>query len=642
MIPNEKKSELYVVPYVPGYAEYAACVREEILKRKDTNFVIAVDLPHGLESQVLEATKKLPEASVLVDRLMRGIPITPTSAPIEAVRSFLEYGLDIRFIDTSLPVIGNLDDYQLFVNACTIHGIDEVLQNPEKYSIPSGDIFKSWICSEADKNYLTPFVHVPSIATEQNSDFRPEKYSSYYLTRLQYMALKIKEMLKEEVDILLVCSTAHTPGILHYLEAEKPVLDYVVPSDKNSDSEEDRVGWDSENPPIDDGYVVPSSICSVSEEDMVHLTYEIPFIMYLYELYRDMPIDRMSWLRSIFSCTEYDKLIAGDAKACALYSGKLALTDQQLYPDLYNTVAAAKYIVNDSYGIAVFDRARSYPPNKGKESEISIRDLLDYNLRSLGSTRVLKLKRDLIETKGYRPRKWKEKKEKTYRWGYSRWTRTPESQQAERDFLRYITARFTFREPSEDQFTAEECVCGLGEGFDVRETIRNWNSGKIYYKEPVMENTACYVLDYRPFHQMRQTGSTQVNLGGAVTNQNASGDYPGNIFYDKYYPWIGVAWSKGNHYDNAVLVAFSKLSVPSTQIFCNVRPTQPLKTAVEEGLKHTKTVFVFTDSPQELDEVEAGSDRIKVLPTSTIPYSVFEKMSTFDIAYMRYDNKRGD
>jgi len=612
----EKKPTLRVIPYIPGYAEYAARVREEIVNRKDSDFVIAVDLPHGLESQILEATKKLPEVSVVVDRLMRGIPITPTSAPIEAVRSYLEYGLDIRFIDTSLPVIGSLDDYQLFVNSCTIHGIDDVLLNPEKYSIPTGDIVKSWICSEADKNYSAPFVHVPSIATAQDDVFDPEKFSSYYLSRLQYMALNIREMLKEGNDILLVCSSAHAMGILHYLE--------------------------SEITPIDDSYIVPSRICSVSEEDMVHLTYEIPFIMYLYELYRDMPVDRMGWLRSIFSCTEYDKLMAGDAKASTLYSGKLALTEQQLYPDIYNAVAAAKYVVNDNYAIAVFDRAKSYPPNKGKVSEISIWDLLDYNLRSLGNKKVLKLKRNLIENSGYRPRKWKKKEERLHRWGYSRWTRTPESQQAERDFIRYITARFTFREPSEDQFTAEECVCGLGEGFDVRETIRNWNTKKIYYKEPVMENTACYVLDYRAFHQMRQTGSTQVNLEGAVTNQNASGDYPGNIFYDKYYPWIGVAWSKGNHYENAILVAFSKLALPSTQIFCNVKKTQPLKTAVEEGLKHTKTVFVFTDSPHELNDVEAGSDRIKVLPTSMIPYSVFEKMSTFDIAYMRYDNKRGD
>jgi len=612
---EEKKPNLYIIPYIPGYAEYAARVREEILKRKDSDFVIAVDLPRGLETLVLEATKKLPEASVLVDPLMRGIPIIPTSAPIEAVRSYLEYGLDIRFINTTLPVIGNLDDYRHFVNSCDTYGLEEVLRDPEKYGIPIEDVSKSWISSEAEKNYTAPFVHLPSIAATAD-EFDPEKHSSYELTRLQYMAMGIKELLKEGNDILLVCSSIHAPGILHYLECEIS--------------------------PIDDRYMIASRICAVSEDDMVQLTHEIPFMVYLYELYRGTPVDRMEWLRSIFSCTDYKYLMAGDAKDSTIYSCKLALTDQQIYPDIYNIVASAKYVVDDGYAIAVFDRARSYPPNKDKESEVSILDLIDYNLKSLGNTRVLKLKRSLIDNPGYHRRKWRKREKQLRRVGYSRWTRTPESIINEREFIHYITSRFTFKEPSEDQFTAEECICGLGEGFDVRETIRNWNTRKIYVKEPVMENTACYVMDYRLFNQKRLSGSAQVSLAGSPDTQSALDGYLGNIFYDRYYPWIGLAWSKGNHFDAAVMVAFSKLAVPSTQIFCDIRSSDPLKSAVEAGLKHTKTVFVFTDSPQELNGIEAGPDRIKVLPTRTIPYSVFEKMSQFDIACMRYDNKRGD
>ena len=156
---EESNSKLCIIPYIPGYAEYAARVRDEILKRKGSDFIIAVDLPRGLESQVIEATKKLPEASVIVDRLNRGIPILPTSAPIEAVRSYLEYGTDLQFIDTSLPVIGNMDDYQLFANSCILHGIEEVLQKPEQFGIPEKDITKSWISSLADMNYTAPFVH---------------------------------------------------------------------------------------------------------------------------------------------------------------------------------------------------------------------------------------------------------------------------------------------------------------------------------------------------------------------------------------------------------------------------------------------------------------------------------------------------
>jgi len=132
---KELHKNLHVIPYIPGIAEYAALVREELNKRKDSDFLIAVDLPHGLESQVVTATKSLPQVSVIVDQLFRGIPIIPTSAPIEAVRSFGETGTDVRFIDTTLPVTGNLDDYRYFIDQCRLSGVGEVIKNAKSHGI---------------------------------------------------------------------------------------------------------------------------------------------------------------------------------------------------------------------------------------------------------------------------------------------------------------------------------------------------------------------------------------------------------------------------------------------------------------------------------------------------------------------------
>jgi len=598
-----------VITYIPGYAEYASLVRDEILVRKNSDFQIAVDLPHGLESQVLGAVKKLPEVSLIVDLLMRGIPVIPTSAPIEAVRSYLEYGLDIRFIDTSLPVTGNLDEYKHFVNACYLYGIKKVLGNPENYGISPGDLMKSWVSSISDSNYSVPYLHAPGIATYEGAQYTPEQTPSYVQSRLQFMAKSLKEMLGSGTEVLLICSSIHYSGILHYL--------------------------DSDLPDVDDTIIVPSRICSVSEEDVLHLSREIPFMTYLYDLFRDTPVDRMGWLGTIYSTTESKALPAKDAYNAYRYSCKLAFTDQQFYPDIYNIVVAAKFVVDDSYGIAVFEKARSYPPNKGKESEFAITSVVDYDLQPLGEIRSLTLWGSLFGENSYRPRRWKKERERLYKSSYSQWSRTQESQKAERDFLRYITARFTSKEPSEDSFITQEYTCGLGEGFDVRETIRNWPTRTLYVKEPAMVNTACYVLDYRVFQEIRQSLSAQLSLKGNIVAPSEEQGFLWNIFFDKYYPWIGLARSKGNHNDTSVMVAFTKLLISPDLIFSGIQKSDPLKSAVKIGLKHARNVFVFTDSSKELVGLNVGPDRLKILPTGIIPRSIFEKMSQFDIAYAK-------
>ena len=51
------------------------------------------------------------------------------------------------------------------------------------------------------------------------------------------------------------------------------------------------------------------------------------------------------------------------------------------------------------------------------------------------------------------------------------------------------------------------------------------------------------------------------NLEGTVSNEGLPGSYLGNIFFDKQYPMIGVAYSQNDHYEMGVLAAFTKLAV---------------------------------------------------------------------------------
>ena len=358
--------KLHILPYVPGIAEYAAQVRKEILDRKDSDFTLAIDLPHGLENQVITAAKMLPKVSVIADQLFRGIPIIPTSAPIEAVRSFQESGIDMRFIDTSLPVTGNLDDYRYFTDQCRLSGVESVLKNAEYYGISPKDILRSWVEALQGENNPGGFSHLPELATDlMRSRKSDDRISAYLQTRLQYMAIQLKELLSHDIDVVLVCSASHVNGILHFLN---------VPLE-----------------PVDDTFVVPSRICAVSEEDILKISPEVPFFMYLYELFRDTPVEREKWISHAYCGTDRTDIPADTIRVTHQYGYNLALTDKELYPDIYNLVAAAKYCVDDNYAVRVFQKLKSYPPNERTSSECLVKNLYDYNFMPLGNRRSLTL-----------------------------------------------------------------------------------------------------------------------------------------------------------------------------------------------------------------------------------------------------------
>ncbi|MDD1676837.1 MAG: hypothetical protein LUQ40_03775, partial [Methanomicrobiales archaeon] len=550
---------LHVLRYVPALAEYAGKVREEMWRRKDTDFVLAIDLPRGLENEVLAAVKRLPEVSIITDMLMRGIPIIPTSAPVEAVRSFHEYGHDMRFLDAALPIVGNLAEYQDFLQLCHAHGLQNVLESPELHGIPREELIQSWKELFIRPSEQTiPFRHVPSISAGIGCPaFSPSDASPYLQARLQCMAMHLKEILAGGMDTLLVCSAYHSQGILHYLG--------------------------SDIPQVDDSFVVPTKSGIVAESDIPSITTEIPFMMYLYELFRDTPVNRERWIETL--CCEADK--RGHApemiRSTVTYALRLAITDQDLFPSLFNLVAAAKYIVDDDYAIAVHTLARSYPPAKSSTPTIAVKRVFDYNFQPLQDGRSLTLVPSMLQKKrpsGFHRRRTRLPVREYV--GYSRWTRTEESYRAEHEFMAYVTSRFAFHVPSTDDFTISEFTGSLGDGVDIRETIRSRGSQRICIREPQRENVACYVFDYRTFH---------ANESGIPIPSYAS-----PVFFDRYHAGIALTAMQGNHYTTGVLAMFSKLSISPTKIFTQLRGFDPLRSAVSLGIAHARYVIAFTDT----------------------------------------------
>jgi hypothetical protein len=609
--------KLQVVTYVPGIAEYAEKVKDVILGRDDSDFILAVDLPHGLEYEVMTATKRLPKAFLIVDQLYRGIPIIPTSAPVEAVRCFQERGFDLKFIDTCLPVTGSLDDYRYFIDQCRHSGIGPVINNAEHYGISHKDLMKSWIESLQTGSIRSGFYHMPEVVEEiQKLSIYDNLVSPYLKTRLQYMALKLRELLETGNEVILVCSVDHINGIMHFLK--------------------EPLGS------IDDSYVIPSRICAINEDDILKITQEIPYFMYQYDLFRDTSVNRQRWIMDAYCCTSERKVPPNKIQMILRFAYNLALTDQQIFPDIFNLVAASKYCVSDEYAYKVYKLLKSYPPSEQSKSECSLHNILDYNFQPLVSQRNLSLKISVLEDSPCIRRIRQKILRSSSSNDHYTFTRSPQSIQAEREFMKYMTNRFTVFQRSEENYQIEEFVAGFCEGIDVRETIRKRPLNKIYVREQALENRTCYILDYRsiPCYSPSIEATPFRTQDSALLIPDSRSQFcSSKIFLDTNFPWVGLASSENNHYTCGVMVAFSGVNKDPIPMMNEISYSQPLESAVALGLRYAKQVFVFTDFPEEIDGKFPDKKNIRILPTATIPGPVFKKMHEFDIV-STYNSKR--
>lgn len=612
----ENYPNLTIIPYIADYVEFAARTREEILQRKGSDFIVAVDLPQGLEDQILKAVQCLPETSLLIDALRRTILITPTSAPIEAIRSFLEYGYEMHCIDASLPVTGNVSEYEYFIQMCKLHGPDKVINQPGQFGISKDDIFHVWAGTVLGNISGTPaFFSLPQRSTPQDCPpFDMALHSRYQITRLQCMAMHLKKLLDRGLEIVFVCSYENVNGILSFLSSELPSFD--------------------------DSYHLPVKMCRVPETMLYTISREIPFLMYTYELYRDTPFEREKWIRHLF--TENCGSVSSQQITGAIeYAFRLALADYQVFPDLYNVTAAAKYFMDDSSALKVYEKAISYPPSRNLTSNCTFKSIVDYNFNPFSETRVLTLKSSVVN----KPTKLINSRSKK-RWSssskYDRFTRSNRSLKAELDIMKYVTSLFKSVKISEHETMPVPFTCGLQNGIDYRQTIRHHHLGRVFVKQPVPENNSCYIFDFRSKEE--RIKPIEIDSGPfhfLITTAEFDG-IPTNIFFDKNYPWIGTALHAGYHYTPKVMVAFMNLPFSPTKIFDRISYSNPLASSVHLGMEYAKQVFVFSDYAEELHNIHYPRDRLKIFPLDVLPKTILDKMRTFDITGYRYNDRPGD
>lgn len=561
-------SNLTVVCYQPHLAEYAWEVRSTLLEKADENYIIAVDLPQGLENEVLSAVKDLPKLSLITDSLNRTIPIIPTSAPIEAVRSYLDFGHDLVFLDTCFPVSCSLEEWNQFQNEVNKWGIDHVIENAEEIGIDLKKIIG--VKKQESKTHRNcSFIDTPEVCTLQKP-FESTEDLEYLSVRRQIMAMRLLSLLKLGKPVIFVCHHMHCSEVTRLLTYDNREITTC---------------------PI----TLPTKICKVREGDIPLITDEIPYHMYLYELFRDTPVNRQDWIERI--CVEVDEHEDVETiQNIVRFSKKISLIRGRRNPDLSSILTASECCTDEIYTQKLKEVALSYPP-ADKDSNTPVNLHLDYNFQALTEPDTQKPSVNIPWEK----MRWEKMQiMQRYKLPHNFIYRFPESIRNELKARKYFSGKYRFFSQG-DSNSAMPFFSGIGEGVDVRETLRDIHSHQIYVQQPEIINNASYVFDF----------------GGEPT---------GCVYYFKRRALLGLSKKEEspywNHYIFTHVALFAQSKKTINWWMDDLDYHSPLPSTLKVALDHSDMVYLFSDSSQEIPVDKKYRSKVHRIPLRRIPVPI--------------------
>lgn len=231
------EGRLRVVPVCHYRFEFAHCVRRAILAHRPA--AVAVELPPGLREAFLRAVRRFPRLSVVSYESEDGevmlLPVEPTDPFAEAVRTALDCGIPVHFVDL------NVHAYPLVLDPM-----------PDAYAVFQIGLDRYW------ETYATTVAQRPRVALDA--------------PREVHMAAEVGRLLEAHPsgEVLLVCGMAHA----------RPVLDAV---------REGAAELAAHSPMRNVAVNHPDA------ESVREIAAEMPFLMVIYEWLRSGPGPDDTW-----------------------------------------------------------------------------------------------------------------------------------------------------------------------------------------------------------------------------------------------------------------------------------------------------------------------------------------------------------
>lgn len=431
------RGRFHYFPVAPGRMEFAIEVRRRILEQQPQ--IIAVELPGGLENAYRDAVARLPEMSVILysdpvdeDRAIY-IPVEPADPFTEAVRTAIEIGAEILFIE---PDLGDRP-----------HVADTY---PDTYSIR--------------RIGLDPYVEAYRVYPQP----RNEEVSAHAAA----MAWKLQGA-DPLAEVLVVVSLNLLDPLLDAMEAPQEA------PGRHRRSSEIRL-------------LNPHPDC-LAEITVEYPYLQDRYEFYRLEGKNDATIDRprvqMELLKEAekkYEASAGEKLAHWQRRTIARYTRNLAQISGELVAGVFDLTVAARSVVEDNYGWEVWQMANRYLPQQ------ALSDLETVNLSGEEvwiNTKKLRIRRRLPRPKqrlkpaGLKPRK---KEKFPGEWaqqtnGEAICSYPPEDLVIE-EYGRILKKKAKSI-LSEERARVEPFTTSVLDGIDLRETIRNWHEGKIYVRQ---------------------------------------------------------------------------------------------------------------------------------------------------------------
>ncbi len=435
-MPELQWKNIRLLPILHGRMEFASEVRRQFHEFQPD--CVAVEYPPTLKEQILQGVKRLPLLSVVYYQEGEEfvyLLIEPTDGEVEAVRLALEHGIPVHFVDR------HTREYPL-----------DLSPYPDPYSI----------MRIGHQLYCQAFL---SVAARGRSPSRED------ILREKTMAFNLQRLSKEAERVLFVGGLYHIPGILEMLD--QPQTRVIGPTTAKG-----------------------PGLAHLHEDSSRELLTEMPFLAACYERARTSKenprLDRLliqnlliKEARERHKKKNREELRPWQLRVLNRFARNYALITGRLVPNFYQLIVAARGAADDNFAYEVWEKGSEYPWQTEQLGlpvlRLSGEDLFLDQKRIRFHRRIKTFRRRLLSVKvKKRPTAKDRAKWRKEVGAFSICSYPPEDVVVE-GYGHYLQKR-AMEIKTEDNSTIEPFMTSMLDGIDIRQTIREWGSGKIYVK----------------------------------------------------------------------------------------------------------------------------------------------------------------
>jgi hypothetical protein len=441
------------VPILHNRMEFALEVRRQFEQFLPDH--VAVEYPPTLEEKILKGINRLPLISVVHYREDDGtfiyLLIEPTDGQVEAMRLALADNIPVHFIDR------DSEGYPI-----------DRSPMPDPYALARIGHYR----------YCMAYLNAHSYNKNSTGDTLREKTMAFHLQKLDRKGEKV----------LFVGGLYHLPGILNMLE--HPLVEVIGKKHRQG------VG-----------------LSHLHEESSREILTEMPFLAAEYELFRsgnDEEPDRLKVNSGLIKTAE-EMYWKNDKEELSLIQKRIfnrfarnyAFLSGGLTPNFYQLIVAARGAVNDNFAYEVWDKGSHYPWQTDNPGIPVLRlkgeDLFLGQKKIQFHRRIKTFRRRLVPM----PVKKKKREKTPGEWkkgfkGFSICSYPPEDIVVE-GYGRHVMKR-ALEIKSEENSKIIPFESSMMDGIDIRHTIREYPSNKIYVKEnrPIRGKVGSVVVIFDP------------------------------------------------------------------------------------------------------------------------------------------------